>query len=60
MEKSIRQRLQLSVVKFAVKKKNGEVRYATGTTNISLLNEVFNLNIEEIRQVGKEREGAKP
>lgn len=46
MEKNIRQRLKLSVVKFSYFKKNGDVRYATGTTNIDLLNELFNLNID--------------
>jgi hypothetical protein len=60
MEKNIRKRLQLSVVKFAYKKKNGEVRYATGTTNIPLLNELFNLNIEEKEQVGQQRNGTTP
>lgn len=60
MEKNIRQRLQLSVVKFAYKKKNGEVRYATGTTNIRLLNELFSLNIEEKEQVEQQRNGTTP
>tara|TARA_R110000737_G_scaffold15892_2_gene32821 strand:+ start:301 stop:552 length:252 start_codon:yes stop_codon:yes gene_type:complete len=60
MEKTIRQRLNLSVVKFAFKKKNGEVRYATGTTNIPLLNELFDLKIEEKEQVEQKSNGTTP
>ena len=60
MEKTIRQRLNLSVVKFAFKKKNGEVRYAIGTTNINLLNELFNLKIEEKEGVKQQRNGTTP
>ncbi len=41
----LRKRLKLSVVKFSFKKKNGDIRYATGTTNTELLNIVFGLNL---------------
>jgi len=47
MENKIRKRLKLNVVKFAFKKKNGETRYATGTNNIMLLNEMYGLNLKE-------------
>lgn len=57
MEKNIRQRLNLSVVKFSFKKKNGDLRQATGTTNISLLNELFDLNLEEKEQSEQQRNG---
>tara|TARA_R110000823_G_C15731604_1_gene479803 strand:- start:229 stop:480 length:252 start_codon:yes stop_codon:yes gene_type:complete len=60
MEKNIRQRLNLSVVKFSFKKKNGEVRQATGTTNVSLLNKLFDLNLEEKEQSEQQRNGTTP
>ena len=47
MKTKIRERLKLNVVKFAFKKKNGETRYATGTNNIMLLNEMYGLNLDE-------------
>jgi hypothetical protein len=47
MQTKIRKRLKLNVVKFAYKKKNGDIRYATGTNNIMLLNEMYGLNIKE-------------
>ena len=47
MKTKIRERLKLNVVKFAFKKKNGETRYATGTNNIMLLNEMYGLNLKE-------------
>ena len=42
----LRDRLKLSVIKFAYKKKNGEVRYAIGTTNSELLDVVFNIKLK--------------
>lgn len=60
MGKNIRQRLNLSVVKFSFKKKNGDLRHATGTTNISLLNELFDLNLEEKEQSEQQRNGTTP
>jgi len=60
MEKNIRQRLNLSVVKFSFKKKNGDLRLATGTTNISLLNELFDLKLEEKEQSEQQRNGTTP
>lgn len=54
--KTMRKRLKLNVVKFAFKKKNGELRYATGTTNIMLLNEMYGLNLEDNGE-GTERNG---
>jgi hypothetical protein len=47
MQTKIRKRLKLNVVKFAYKKKNGDIRYATGTNNVMLLNEMYGLNIKE-------------
>lgn len=60
MKKNIRQRLKLSVVKFSYLKKNGDVRYATGTTNIDLLNDLFNLNIEATEEKEQQRNGTTP
>ena len=57
MENNIRQRLELSVVKFAFRKKNGETRYATGTTNIPLLNERFSLKLNEEDYKAQKRNG---
>tara|TARA_R110002096_G_C14353323_1_gene703288 strand:- start:529 stop:777 length:249 start_codon:yes stop_codon:yes gene_type:complete len=50
MEKKLRKRLKLSVVKFSFKKKNGETRYATGSTNIDMLNIVFGLNLKSFKE----------
>lgn len=50
MEKKLRKRLKLSVVKFSFKKKNGETRYATGSTNIDMLNLVFGLNLKSFKE----------
>ncbi len=47
MKTKIRERLKLNVVKFAFKKKNGDIRYATGTNNVMLLNEMYGLNLKE-------------
>ncbi len=47
MQKHIRERLKLNVVKFAFKKKNGETRYAVGTNNVILLNEMYGLNLDD-------------
>jgi len=57
MEKNIRQRLELSVVKFAYTKKDGKVRYATGTNNIPLLNELFSLSLNENDYDAQKRNG---
>ena len=46
MKNTIRKRLKLNVIKFAYKKKNGDIRYATGTNNVMLLNEMYGLNIK--------------
>jgi hypothetical protein len=53
MENKIRKRLKLNVVKFAFKKKNGETRYATGTNNIMLLNEMYGLNLKDNSSVDR-------
>ena len=50
MENKLRKRLKLSVVKFSFKKKNGETRYATGSTNIDMLNLVFGLNLKSFKE----------
>mgnify|MGYP003627795370 FL=1 len=50
MENKLRQRLKLSVVKFSFKKKNGQTRYATGSTNIDMLNVVFGLNLKAFKE----------
>jgi|TARA_R110000851_G_scaffold114153_3_gene239142 hypothetical protein len=50
MENKLRKRLKLSVVKFSFKKKNGETRYATGSTNIDMLNIVFGLNLKSFKE----------
>ena len=60
MKKNIRQRLKLSVVKFSYYKKNGDIRYATGTTNIDLLNDLFKLNIEAKEEQEQQRNGTTP
>lgn len=60
MNKNIRERLQLSVVKFAYKKKNGETRYATGTTNVQILNDIFNLGIDDKQEKEQIRNGTTP
>jgi len=58
--KTIRRRLQLSVVKFSFKKKDGTTRYATGSTNIPLLNQLFDLKIEVKETMGQQRNGTTP
>ena len=50
MENKLRKRLKLSVVKFSFKKKNGETRYATGSTNIDMLNLVFGLDLKTFKE----------
>jgi hypothetical protein len=50
MESKLRERLKLSVVRFSFKKKNGQTRYATGSTNIDMLNLVFGLNLKTFKE----------
>tara|TARA_Y100001937_G_C6910242_1_gene237185 strand:- start:48 stop:293 length:246 start_codon:yes stop_codon:yes gene_type:complete len=54
--KTLRERLKLSVVKFAYLKKNGETRYATGTTNTELLDVVFDIKLKPFKEE-KQRDG---
>lgn len=57
MKNTIRQRLKLNVVKFAYKKKNGDMRYATGTNNIMLLNEMYGFNLDKRDEDEQQRNG---
>jgi len=50
MQNKLRKRLELSVVRFSFKKKNGETRYATGSTNIEMLNALFKLNMKPFKE----------
>jgi len=50
MENKLRKRLKLSVVKFSFKKKNGETRYATGSTNIEMINSLFGMKLDEFKE----------
>jgi hypothetical protein len=51
MTKKLREQLKLNIVYFVYKKKDGEIRNARGTTNITLLNVFFGQNIMSHKEI---------
>ncbi len=54
MTKKLRERLKLNIVYFVYKKKDGEIRNARGTTNITLLNVFFGQNIMSHKEITRD------